>query len=149
VHPNRFSSKFRTSPPRLVAIRKSRFVGGWKYLEKALFEIPLPRVERAIVELGILIRALDNKEQISTYRRQVGEGNPAYSYGTIFKQDGTTESLQFRDLANKLIHATDFEWNFSDPDRPVLICTSDDANRWTKANVEVESLLMLAGQLGS
>lgn len=43
------------------------FAGEWKYLDRALLEIPESRAEHAIIELGLYIRVLEDGEDLSKH----------------------------------------------------------------------------------
>ncbi|HSN18569.1 MAG TPA: hypothetical protein VLV87_10220, partial [Gammaproteobacteria bacterium] len=69
--------------------------------------------------------------------------------GRLLKKEGLKENLYLRDLTNKIIHAADLEWNFSDSDKPKLKCIAKDTERWTSAEIDVVSLAALCGRLMS
>lgn len=46
---------------------ESKFLGEWKYLNKALFDVSAERAEKACLELALFLRMLDDEEKISAY----------------------------------------------------------------------------------
>jgi hypothetical protein len=52
-----------------------------------------------------------------------------------------------QEVSNKIIYAARIEWELSD--EPKIICIGRDNEAWVRAEIEVESLLYLGGQLGS
>jgi len=96
----------------------TKFKGYWKYLEKALFEISAERAEKACLELALFLRTLDDHEETSDYykiTRRIPDG------GSMYLKDGSSQMLTFREVTNKIIHASRLEWDFT-PDEPQLIC---------------------------
>jgi len=134
--------------PVLREVRRDVFKGEWKFLDQMLFEIPIPQIERAIIELGTMLRVLDNEQQLGDHLKGAESRNPGtHRFGEVTKPDGTTEPLWFRDMTNKLIHAASYEWDFSDAKAPAIICRSADTSRWRSARIEVQALLQLTGGL--
>jgi hypothetical protein len=54
---------FVYSRGELEKLVEQRFPGGWRSLHKALFEIPQDRAERALIELALYLRVLDDDEE--------------------------------------------------------------------------------------
>ena len=141
---------FAYSRKPLEAMVTTSFAGQWKYLNKALFEIPAERAEKACLELALFLRMLDDEEKLI----QASSANP-YSVmngcGTLFKTDSTQIALNAREAANKVIHAAQMEWVF-DP-RPRLVCHGrpSDAEKWgwTRAEIDVVALAAVCGMLMS
>ena len=52
----------------LQKLVKENFVGEWKYLNKALFDVSEQRVEKACLELALFLRLWDDKEKITDYK---------------------------------------------------------------------------------
>jgi hypothetical protein len=52
--------------------------------------------------------------------------------------------ITLREALNKIIHAQDIEWNFSQPDVPLIVCTAPqqqiDRRGWTKAEIRIDTL---------
>ncbi len=129
----------------LEELVKTKFEGEWKFLRKALFAIPEERATKACIELALFMRLLDDKEDISGYLKQTS----ARSFGRLILKDKPEKKLVLREVANKIIHAADLEWNFSSEDRPVLVCTSHKNEKWTHAEIDIVAVAAFCGQLMS
>ena len=134
---------FAFSRVPLQSLRDNKFLGEWKYLDRALFTVSEQRAERACLELATFIRLLDDDENIADYLRQTGGD----SFGRVIKKDQPDEPLYLRDMTNKIIHAHHLEWDFSICDDPKLVCISRQPERWFKAEVQVVALAAFCGQL--
>ena len=125
-----------------------RFKGEWKYLNKALFEISEQRAEKACLELALFFRMLDDEEKISQYFASTA--SPP-NCGRLVMRDGTTGTLPLREVANKVIHASRLEWDFSG--EPVLVCHARPEQiekwKWVRAEVNVVALAAVCGNLMS
>src|SRR6266849_5120835 len=136
---------FAFSRQPLEELVKTKFEGEWKFLRKALFAIPEERATKACIELALFMRLLDDKEDISGYLKQTS----ARSFGRLILKDKPEKKLVLREVANKIIHAADLEWNFSSEDRPVLVCTSHKNEKWTHAEIDIVAVAAFCGQLMS
>jgi hypothetical protein len=117
--------------------------GEFKRLRETLFEIPAQRAERAVLELALLFRYLDDESNISSYYR---EGS-SIGFGYVEDLDGVVTDLSLREVTNKIIHAVGFEWDFSKASRPLLVCHPRDKQRWKRASVDIASVAAISGQL--
>jgi hypothetical protein len=134
------------SEPVLARLLNSRFHGEWKYLCKVCFEISGQRANRALLELALQLRLIDAKENLSTYFTLIIEATGrAPSHGKIIKKDGTEVDLSFREITNKILHSSGIEWEFDDPDNPVIICYLDEPSQWVRAEIQVLCLAALVG----
>ena len=133
------------STPVLSKWVNKHFTGEWKYLGKALFEMPVERANLALLELATQFRLLDNHHNISDYLKQM-QYPP---FGKVIKQDGTEEPLYFRDMTNKIMHSSAIEWELSDSDSPIIICHSPDRPRWLRAEIQISHLAFHCGGLMS
>lgn len=124
----------------------SGFQGEWKYLRKSLFEISEVRANRSLVELAMMIRIVDDKEDLSGILKQTARG---LTFGTVTKPNDSTEPLYVRDLSNKVIHAARFEWLFPESGELSVVCYPADPKRWTSAQIELRRLAALCGMLMS
>ena len=126
----------------------SHFQGEWKYLTKLAFDIPEATATRAILEIAVLLRLLDDAEKLTEYLRQT---MPWHSLGTIHAPDGGSSELTVRDFANKVIHSAKLEWDFSAPKNPKLIShASPDEQQthgWVKAEILIPDLAAFCGTL--
>jgi hypothetical protein len=116
---------------------RSRHQGDWENLDYVISELPQRRANRACIELAVMLRALDDVWDID------GGGATNWSWGTLYDKGGQPKPLSLREVLNKIIHAKDIGWDFSEPDMPVIVCTAsqDDVRRdWTKAEIRVAKL---------
>lgn len=129
---------FAFGQPRARQALRRKFVGEWKYLEKMVYQIGEERADRALLEMATQLRILDDREQIA--------GSIQTVFGKVVKEE-QEEPLYFRDMTNKIVHAAKFEWDFKDPQAPIIHTYSPDPTRWVRAELEVISLLHLSGQI--
>ena len=101
------------------------------------------RAEKACLELAIFLRYLDDEEGLSKYVHE----RTNFNFGRLALRDGKEEELKLRDVANKIIHAAAFQWDFSNPQRPQLVCVSRDEEKWLRAHVDIVSLAAVRGNL--
>lgn len=136
---------FAFSRGPLEQLIKTRFEGEWKHLHKFLFRIAEKRAIKAVIEVAIYLRTLDDVEKISA---SLSENN-RHIFGQVTLSDGSTESLTLREVTNKIIHAADFSWNFSTQDDPVLICLSRKNQQWRQADINIVAFSAFCGLLMS
>jgi hypothetical protein len=136
---------FAFSRPALEKFCADRFAGNWKYLWKACFDLPEERANRALLELALQLRFIDDKEHVSDYFKQTN----AHPLGKVIKQDSTEENLYFRDLTNKILHSSGIEWSFLDAANPAIVCQSDEPARWVRAEIQLFHLAGLCGRFMS
>jgi hypothetical protein len=114
---------------------RSRHHGEWEGLDHAIFELPEKRATRACIELAIMLRALDEAQNIRGL-----EGD----FGNLYDKKGKPNPLPFREVFNKIIHATSIKWDFSRADVPVIVCEASqrevDGHNWTKAEIRIDNL---------
>lgn len=132
---------FRRPLERLL---EEKFIGEWKYLRKIVFEISEERAVKACIELAIFLRALDDEEEISAYLNKTSGRH----FGRVFETKGESSTpLKPREVTNKIIHASSFDWDFSNEDKSVLICHPRDRQRWHRAEVDIVALAAFCGEL--
>jgi hypothetical protein len=134
---------FCFSRPGVDEMLKS-FLGEWKYLHKTVYEVSEARAEKAALELALFLRMLDDREGLSEYLRQTDSN---IRYGSLHMRGGGEKQLKMRDVANKIIHASHFEWAFSDPKEPRLICHAPKQEKWTRAEIQIVAVAAICGQL--
>jgi hypothetical protein len=122
-----------------------RFAGEWEYFCKALFEISDQRAEKACLELALFLRLVDDEQKISGYHKQTG----GRDFGRLVLKNGQIEKLQLRDVCNKIIHAAGLTWDFSSEADPVLICHSQNQEKWVRAEVDLFALAGFCGGIMS
>ena len=139
---------FAFSRKPLTNLIENNFIGEWKYLWKALFDISEEKANRAIVELAVLLRILDDEEKITDYHKQV---DSKLNCGELILENGETTNLTFRELANKVIHSETFKWDFPENKPPKLICyaRNDEVRKWVRAEVDLVGLSFFCGGLMS
>jgi hypothetical protein len=139
---------FAYSRRPLIELIGTKFLGEWKYLGKAIFEISEEKANRAITELAVLLRILDDEEKITDYHKQIGKN---WSCGRLILENGEVIELSFREFSNKIIHAKTFAWDFPEGEPPKLTCYArdDEARKWNKAEVDLVGLAGFCGQLMS
>lgn len=134
---------FAFARPVISKVVDREFLGEWKYLNKTIHERGEIRADRALLEMATQLRVLDDSEGLNeAFKRQ--SGNPL---GEVIQSDGTTTELHFRDMTNKVMHAAEFRWDLSSPDRPAVICIPHDQERWKEARLEIVSLMSYIGLL--
>lgn len=135
--------RFAYSQKPLAELVDKRFRGSWKSLRKTLFEISEERAEKACLELALFLRMLDDEQKISEYHSKM-KNIP--NCGSLVMKNGSRKLLPFREVANKVIHASQLEWDFS-TDEPRLICQSRDDEKWLRAEVDVTAVAAVCGCL--
>jgi hypothetical protein len=96
---------FAYSRQPLQKLIQRRFEGEFKYLWLALNDIPEQRAERALIELGLYIRVIDDAENVSTYLGR------RWTFGEVVQADRSRTPLVLREVANKIIHAERYAWS--------------------------------------
>jgi hypothetical protein len=112
------------------------FSGRSRALERAFFDVPEKKARRAIIEVALMYRALDDASGLSRSLR-------VFELGIVFSRAGTAKPLTLREMANKIIHAQKIEWAFADPDDPRLIChayQNDERSDWERAEIRVRCI---------
>ena len=136
---------FAFSRGPLEQLIENKFLGEWKYLRKFVFDIAEARTIKACIELAIYLRVLDDEEKMSAWLRE----NSGRAFGQVTSSNGSTERLALREVANKIIHAADYAWDFSTENKPFLICTPRDNQRWREARIDIVAVAAFCGQLMS
>ena len=119
------------------------FTGGWEYLRKSVFAIPEERANKAIIELALFLRIVDDDEHLSKSTHKTAD------YGRLEMKDGSTKPLTFRDATNMIIHAAAFTWQFPDHDGPAVICESREREQWARAKLDIVAMAAVCGGLMS
>jgi hypothetical protein len=138
---------FAYSRPALERLAKEKFGGEWKNLHRALFDIPDERAIRALIELGLYIRMIDDDEQFSKRFEGV-------AFGELFGLDGSREPLKMREVANKIIHCERYQWNFAADSNPFVICHAHKGQAargyaWATASISLVALGFICGMMTS
>jgi hypothetical protein len=124
----------------------SNVAGRVRNLEMTLFENSRTRAERAIIELAMYLRILDDRDGISKYLKLTKSN---LYFGTLYKDDESTTNIESRDFMNKVIHAAGYDWIITDNEDPVLRCYAHktESHKWSKADIDLFSVAFLCGQL--
>jgi len=136
---------FCLSRKRTDQMLEHTFQGEWKYLRKVVLERAEQQATKAMLELALFLRILDDKEDYSI--REWKE----MDCGNLFKRDGTISDLSPRQIANKIIHAESYSWKEEDQNGivlgPILVCHGRASEKWEKAEIEIFAVAALCGQL--
>ncbi len=134
---------FAFSRPIITDIFDKKFHGEWKYLRKTVYEVGEMRADRALLEMAVQLRALDDEDGINDYLKETGRS----TIGTVVQGDGTKTDLHFRDMTNKILHAAEFQWRLWDPNNPRIACIPSDKYkaRWQEAEIRLIDLMALIG----
>ncbi len=135
---------FAFGQPVIAKVVGEKFQGEWKYLNKTIYELAKLRTDRALLEMAVQLRALDDEEGINEYLK----ATKSEPLGTVTQDDGSVTDMHFRDLTNKIMHCASYEWCLSKPGEPTVICHSRDPSRWQKAEINLLALMALIGVLG-
>ena len=136
---------FAFSQPPLQALVANHFQGEWKYLNQTLFDFSAERAEKAVIELALFLRMLDDEEGLSKYVGQ--SGHPGF--GELFFSNQPTGVLSLRDVSNKIIHAQRLKWSFAAPEQPKLICEAQANQQWVRAEIDLVRVAGVCGHLMS
>jgi hypothetical protein len=126
------------SQAALAALYDSNaFHGSFRAVERAFFDVPKRKATRAVIELALMYRALDDTPGLSSSLRE-------FESGTLISGTGTSKPLRFRDMLNKIIHAKEINWTFEDLHDPMLECHAPqvqmDKFDWSRADIPVKCL---------
>jgi hypothetical protein len=133
---------FAYSQPTLRQFRRSRFAGNWPYVDETLFTIPEQLATRAMIELVLFLRTLDDHEDID-------DGSLGSEFGDLYLKGGKVVPLSIREVTNKTIHAKTIEWVLTDLEKPILKTTAHDNSKekWTHAEININSFAVGCGML--
>jgi hypothetical protein len=135
---------FAFGQPAIGAVINEQFKGEWKFLNKLVYEVSERRADRALLEMAVQLRALDDLNDLnSSYQQQ-----KMPSLGTVVQDDGSKTELYFRDMTNKIMHAGGFSWELANVKEPTVVCLSGDGTRWKEAQIKLVTLMMYLGGLG-
>jgi hypothetical protein len=130
----------------------------WDVSDRVLFDLPEQRATRAIIELAVMFRALDDVGEITKHdyvatHPYVVYHDTGHVYGKLYGLDGAAEALPLREVPNKIIHASNIEWSFSNPEEPLIICHAPESQtrryKWTRAEVFMKSFAAVCAALAS
>ena len=125
--------------PVAAEVMREKFRGEFKYLSMLVYEHAEQRADRALLEMAVQIRVLDDKHNFT-------QGPSNFVLGTLRRRNGTATDLSYREMTNKIIHGSYFEWQLDGPGDPKIIVRSSD-ERWVSADIEVYALMAAVGQM--
>lgn len=134
---------FAFGQPAVGRILNEKFKGEWKYLRKSIYENAEIRADRALLEMATQLRVLDDDQNLNNYFKQTKQ--PAL--GEVVQADGKRTELHFRDITNKIMHGTHYEWRLGNDD-PKVIISSDQPDRWQNAEISLFRLMGIIAGLG-
>lgn len=136
---------FAYSQIPLAQLRRAKFTGQWPSLETFLHELPKVEANKALMELALYFRTLDDRENLTDYWK----ATDVPSVGVLYLRDGSTEPLSPREMSNKVIHAESVEWQFFSDQ--MIICTAgaNAHENWLRAEIMLVKLIAVGGQLQS
>jgi hypothetical protein len=88
---------------------------------------------------------LDDEEDMSGYLDKTSN----LSFGRLGFSDKPEKKLKLKDVSNKIIHASNLNWDFSIENNPILICNSQETEKWVQAEINVVKLVAFCGGLMS
>ncbi len=130
---------FAYGQPEVKRALQTHFKGEWKYLHRTIYEAGEIRADRALLEMATQLRVLDDTENFGELFKS--------SFGLVTQVDWKPTELYFRDMTNKVMHGAEFRWELGKDDGPRVVITPHDEKRWRFAQVEVNALMALVGQI--
>jgi hypothetical protein len=134
---------FAFGQPAVGSVINEKFKGEWKYLDKLVYELSEQRADRALLELAVQLRALDDINDLNASFQQ----QQMPPLGKVVQGDASETPLYFRDMTNKIMHAGGFSWELADVKDPTIVCLSNDGPRWKEAHIKLPMLMMYLGGL--
>lgn len=134
---------FAFGQPAALRAINDNFKGQWKFLDKLVHEVSERRADRALLEMAVQLRALDDLNDLNASYQQ--QQMPAL--GKVVQGDNSETDLYFRDMTNKIMHASGFSWELADLKAPKIVCLSNDGTRWKEAHIKLVTLMNYMGGL--
>jgi len=125
------------------AVINENFQGEWKYLNKLVYEVSEQRADRALLEMAVQLRALDDLNNLNG----VYQDQNMPPLGKVIQADASITDLYFRDMTNKIMHAGGFSWELADAKAPKIVFLSNDGTRWKESHINIVNLMMYLGGL--
>jgi hypothetical protein len=133
---------FAFGQPSVGRVIEQRFHGEWKYLRKSVYEYAEIRADRALLEMATQLRVLDDEQGLNDYFKQTKHP----PLGEVVQADGMRTDMHFRDMTNKVMHGTNFEWRLGGDD-PKIVVHSNQPDRWQYAEISIVAVMGLIGGL--
>lgn len=113
-----------------------------------MIDLPQRMATRALIELAVLFRALDDVQKLTTFPSIMNE-----DFGKLYNyEEQEIGPLPPREVANKIIHSSMIDWDFEDPAEPLIVCFAGPGqgrHGWLKATIKVTTLVAVIGCLPS
>jgi hypothetical protein len=122
-------ASYAFAQPAIEKVLDSQFKGEWKSLHKTIYMNAEKRADRALLEMATQLRVLDDADDLSATLK--------IPCGSLTKANGTTLPLSFREMANKVIHGSEYKWKLKDPDGPMVVVSPRGSDRWTAAHTRL------------
>ncbi len=133
---------FAFARPKIGEVIDEAFKGEWKYLHKTV-EYAEPRADRALLEMAVQLRVLDDQHDLSSAFK--AQGVPPL--GVINLRNGKTRALSFRQMTNKIIHGEYFDWQLEHKAPKVVVTTTEASQDWNSAEINIVNLMAYLGQI--
>jgi hypothetical protein len=136
---------FALARPVVTGLINDHFEGDLEYLRGTVHDYAEIRADRALLEMAVQLRTLDDREGLGDYLRMSG----AEPLGYVVQGDDTDTDLHFRDMTNKILHAEAFDWRLRAPHDSSVICLPYEKyrSRWIYAEIQLVKVMSLVGQL--
>jgi hypothetical protein len=132
-------ASYAFAQPAIEKVLKAQFQGSWAPLHKTIYTNAEKRADRALLEMATQLRVLDDAKSLSATLK--------IACGRVTKANGKVAELSFREMANKVIHGTGYEWRLSDPIGPTVVITPSKPDLWTSAEISVVAVMAVVGAL--
>src|SRR4029453_17603551 len=81
---------------------EKHFKGEWKFLQKIIYEPPHEEATKALVELALYFRALDDEQDLTGFWKQVGVS----VVGSLVLKNGDIQALSAREMTSPNIRGS-------------------------------------------
>ena len=127
---------FVFSREALQDFHRANFRDHHEFLFRAFGVTPQQKATRALLELAVLYRALDDTQDIISTIDPENTGR----WGELYTTDGKVERLSLRELMNKIIHAEEIGWLALQDPQIACYAAKNKKERWTNAKIPVSAL---------
>ena len=131
------------NPQRLIALIQRNLEKFSSFKPDPKADLGEVEADQALLGMATQLRKLDNEFGLGEVLFK--EGFPPL--GFVIQGSGEREDLHFRDMTNKVLHASRFEWRLGDS--LVVTCISTDKDRWQSAEIDVAALQGLCDRVSS
>jgi hypothetical protein len=107
-----------------------------------LYDISRKKAETSLINFALYLRYLDDMDNYGEHLSKSLLG-PQISFGNFYtKETSQAIPMSLRDVCNKIIHAGDYEWSYTDG-VPLLICISYETSKWLRAEILLSELFRI------